>query len=67
MLDDALARRYARQLGFIFTGTLGILLRAKQSGYVDVLAPILDQLDTLDFRLDTATRAAVLRLAEESP
>ena len=28
ILDDALARRYARMLGIPFTGTLGVLLKA---------------------------------------
>jgi hypothetical protein len=66
LLDDATARRYARQLNIVFTGTLGVILRAKQSGYIEAVAPVLEQLDTLRFRLDAATRAAVLRLAEES-
>lgn len=66
LLDDALARRYARQLGIAFTGTLGVILKAKQSGNVDAVAPILNRLNALGFRLDPATRAAVLRLAEES-
>lgn len=30
VLDDNLARRYARLLGLSFTGTLGVLLKAKQ-------------------------------------
>ena len=67
LLDDALARRYARQLGVVFTGTLGVILKAKQAGYIEAVAPVLDQLDAVRFRLDTATRAAVLRLADESP
>jgi hypothetical protein len=67
LLDDALARRYARQLNVVFTGTLGVLLKAKQSGYIEKVAPVLDQLDALHFRLDPATRSAVLRLADESP
>ena len=66
LLDDALARRYARQLNIIFTGTLGIILKAKQSGYIETVAPVLDQLDALGFRLDPGTRATVLKLAEES-
>lgn len=65
ILDDALARGYARQLNVTFTGTLGVLLKAKQLGHIDAIAPVLDQLDALRFRLDKATRAAVLRLANE--
>jgi hypothetical protein len=65
ILDDALARSYAQQLNLSLTGTLGVLLKGKQSGYVEVIAPLLDKLDTLNFRLSPATRAAVLKLANE--
>ncbi|MGL5794410.1 MAG: DUF3368 domain-containing protein, partial [Waterburya sp.] len=47
ILDDALARNDARQLGILFTGTLGVLLKAKQAGYIQAIAPILAQLDML--------------------
>jgi predicted nucleic acid-binding protein len=65
ILDDSLARRFADRLRLRMTGTLGILLKAKQTGRVDRLAPLLEQLERLHFRLDTATRASVLRLAGE--
>ena len=65
LLDDALARQYASLLGIVFTGTLGVLLKAKQSGHLSALAPVLDQLESLRFRLDSATRQAVLKLARE--
>lgn len=67
LLDDALARRYARILGISFTGTLGVLLKAKQAGYLSAIESVLDQLDTLRFRLHPSTRAAVLQLAGELP
>jgi uncharacterized protein len=65
ILDDALARVYAQQLNIPITGTLGVLLKGKQSGYVDAIAPLLDELNALNFRLASATRAAVLKLANE--
>jgi uncharacterized protein len=66
LLDDALARRYARFLGISFTGTLGVLLKAKQTGYLPHVAPLLDRLESLRFRLDHTTRQAVLTLAGET-
>jgi uncharacterized protein len=66
ILDDALARNYAQQMSIKLTGTLGILLKAKQSGYITQIAPILEQLDTLRFRLSPATRTAILKLAHEA-
>jgi len=52
-------------LGLRVTGTLGVLLHAKRSGLVAAVAPLLDRLGDLRFRLATHTRAAFLRLAGE--
>ena len=65
VLDDALARRVARRFDLSLTGTLGLLLKAKQAGRVARLQPLLDRLEALHFRLDQATRLSVLRLAGE--
>jgi len=65
VLDDRLARRYASHLGIKITGTLGVLLRAKRGSHLKTIAPALDELDRRGFRLDAATRAAVLRLSGE--
>lgn len=37
ILDEKKARRYAERLGFAKTGTLGILLLAKEKGLIDSL------------------------------
>lgn len=65
LLDDALARQHARELGLRFTGTLGVLLKAKQSSLLIEIRSILDKLEAKGFRLDKKTRAAVLKLAQE--
>lgn len=67
LIDDALARRHARLLSLNFSGTLGVLLKAKEDGYLPAVGPVLDQLDVLRFRVDSTTRAAVMRLAGENP
>ncbi len=66
VLDDLLARRYASFLGIRFTGTLGILLKSKEKGLLDAVAPVLDQLEALRFHLDPKTRKAVLKLSNEA-
>lgn len=66
VLDDGLARRYARLAGIRFTGTCGVLLRAKERGLVPAIAPLLGQLGSLGFRLDAGTRTSLLKLAGES-
>lgn len=65
LLDDALARRHARLLGLTVTGTLGVLLRAKSDGLLPAVAPVVDKLEQLGFRLAPETRAGVTRLAGE--
>jgi predicted nucleic acid-binding protein len=65
ILDDALARRHAQLLGITMTGTLGVLLKAKQTGHLNAVEPALDHLEALGFYLDATTRSAVLKLAQE--
>jgi hypothetical protein len=65
VIDDAKARRMAEALGLHLTGTLGVLLDAKRAGLIPAVAPYLDRLQTLRFRLAPHTRAAVLKLAGE--
>jgi uncharacterized protein len=65
ILDDGLARAYAKQLNVSFTGTLGILLKAKQAGHISAIKPLLNQLDAIGFRLNATTRQTVIQLAGE--
>jgi len=44
IMDEIMGRRYAKQLGLKLTGTLGILLRAKEKGLIDDVAPLISNL-----------------------
>ncbi len=44
VLDDQMARRCVRSLGLEMTGSLGIALRAKERGLVEVARPIVEGL-----------------------
>lgn len=44
IIDEYKGRRYAQRLGLSLTGTLGVLLTAKQNGLVPALAPLMNQL-----------------------
>ena len=66
LLDDRDARRYARTLELEITGTLGLLLRAKERGILDAVGPVLDRLQSLRFRLNVRTREMVLKRAGET-
>jgi uncharacterized protein len=64
-LDDRLARAVARMRNIRLTGTAGVLLKAKQEGHISAVAPLLDRLLQLDFRLSNAVKASILKLAHE--
>jgi predicted nucleic acid-binding protein len=66
LLDDRDARRYARALELEVSGTLGLLLRAKERGVLDAIRPVLDRLQALRFRLNAKTRQRVLERAGET-
>lgn len=65
VLDDRNARRYATAAELEVTGTLGILILAKERGLLGSIRPALDRLQALRFRLSAATRQTVLDLAGE--
>jgi len=65
ILDDSLARRTAEALHIPLTGTLGVLLSAKRKGLMGEIAPVLDHLQALRFRVSPVTRTVVLKLAGE--
>jgi predicted nucleic acid-binding protein len=67
LLDDGHARRFGRLLGLRMTGTVGVLARATREGLAPRLAPLLNCLDALGFRLSAQARAMALRLVEEAP
>lgn len=66
VIDERLARKYARRLNLKLTGTLGILLQAKQRGYVTAVKPLIERLVQGGIRLGDDVIAEALRLAGES-
>jgi len=68
LLDDADGREAARQMGLDFTGTVGVLLRAKGVGKLPAVKPVLDQLTQQHrFRLSRSLYEKVLGRAGERP
>lgn len=68
ILDDATARQIAETEGRKVLGLLGLLIRAKESGIVEALKPILDEMVAAGFFIDDALYRSILRhCAEEEP
>jgi predicted nucleic acid-binding protein len=65
VLDDAQARFRAERLKIPLTGTVGLLLDAKQAGLISVVRPLLDDLQRLQFRLSASIRKMALEIAGE--
>ena len=51
LLDDLKARKLAKKLNLRFTGTLGVLNKAKQLHLIDAIKPLLNALLSTDFRV----------------
>lgn len=65
IIDEQLGRRHAQRLGLPITGTLGVLLKAKQLGYVPEVKPLILQLRQNGIRLSDALTKRMLELAGE--
>lgn len=63
--DDKQARTAAKRLDVTVIGTIGVLIRAKKSGIVTEIKPILDALDANEFRISRALRKEALKIADE--
>jgi uncharacterized protein len=65
ILDDQLGRQIARFHRLNFTGTLGVLIKAKQLGHIATIRPLVEQLQRSGMWLSASIIANVLRLAGE--
>jgi predicted nucleic acid-binding protein len=66
IIDELAGRRYAKQMDIKHTGTLGILLKAKEHGYIDKITPLLDSLTQQGSWINPKLVAKVIELAGES-
>ena len=65
LLDDLLARKYAKSVGINISGTLGVLITAKNKSYVKEVKPILEQLLSAGMYINAKLYASVLSTAKE--
>lgn len=60
ILDDLKGRNLAFQLKLKFTGTLGVLVLAKQTGIIDELKPYFEKIRQTDFRISPGLLQTIL-------
>lgn len=65
ILDDQLGRKIAKFYKLRYTGTLGVLVKAKQSGYLEAIAPVITDLKKQGMWLTDEIIATALNLAGE--
>lgn len=66
LLDDYAARAVADRLGLEYTGLLGVLIRAKQMGFVENVRAIMDDLIRIaNFRVSQSVYDAVVKIVGE--
>jgi len=65
IIDDLLARRIARLQALKFTGTAGVLLKAKQAGYIVEIKPFIEKLKDEGFYLTDKLITDILKLSGE--
>ena len=65
VLDDLAARRCAQALGLRCTGTLGLLIIAKQRGLLPTVIPAIDRLREAGLYIGVSVVDAVRKIAGE--
>jgi len=65
IIDDLKGRKLAEKLGFKFSGTLGLLLKAKQIGIIKSIKPVLDKIRLTNFRFSEKLFTDILNQAKE--
>jgi predicted nucleic acid-binding protein len=65
LLDETLGRFHAKHAGLKMTGTIGILLKAKQKGYISELKPLLYELRKKNVWISESLMDEILLLANE--
>ena len=65
ILDDFKARKLASKLNLQYTGSLGVLLKAKESGIIPELRSVLLKIQQTNFRFSEKVLNEILQIAGE--
>jgi predicted nucleic acid-binding protein len=60
LIDERKGRNIAQALGISITGTLGVLVRAKERGFISSIKHAIDALQTVGFRISDAIITSIL-------
>lgn len=65
IIDDLKGRKVAEQLNLRFSGTFGLILKAKKLGMIAQVGPILEKIKNTNFRFSEGLFNLVLKQAGE--
>lgn len=65
IIDEAKGRKEARSLGIKITGTLGVLLLAKDKNLIKAIKPLIQKIEDTNFRISKALIDKALKMANE--
>ncbi len=65
LIDDLKGRKIASELDLRYSGTFGLILRAKQEGIVKVIRPIIERIQNTNFRYNKKLLESILEQAGE--
>ncbi len=65
ILDDFKARKIAETLGIKYTGTLGVIIKAKKEAIILSIKPILEKMKLTNFRFSPEIELQALKEADE--
>lgn len=65
ILDDLQARKLAEKLRLNYTGTLGIIARARREAVIESVKPIIAKIRNTNFRFSEEVFAAIIKTAGE--
>ncbi len=65
IIDDYKARKIAEKLGLTYTGTIGVIIKAKLLGIIPSIKPLLEVIKQTDFRLSADIELQALKESKE--
>lgn len=65
ILDDYKARKIADKLGLIYTGTVGVIIKAKLKGIIPSIKPLMEKIKENGFHLTTEIEIIAFKEAQE--
>lgn len=65
IIDDYKARKIAEKLSLTYTGTIGVIIKAKLLGIIPSIKPLLEKIKQTDFRLSADIELQALKESKE--